>query len=63
MNCDLENLPVIALDEAFALTASFAKDKNPNKVSLGAGVYRDEDSKPYILPSVEKVCFVDVLFS
>lgn len=43
------------LDEAFALTAAFQVDDHPNKVSLGAGIYRDEDGQPWTLPSVAKV--------
>ena len=30
-------------------------DKDPRKVNLGVGAYRDEQGKAYILPSVKKV--------
>lgn len=51
-----ENVPILPRDEAFAITADFNADNDPRKVSLGAGVYRDENSKPWILPSVKAVC-------
>lgn len=52
---DLKGIPVLERDEAFAITADFLADEDPRKVSLGAGVYRDGNSKPWILPSVQKV--------
>lgn len=57
MPSDLNNIPVLERDEAFAITADFNADKDPRKVSLGAGVYRDENSKPWILPSVKAVSY------
>ncbi|EEP76182.1 hypothetical protein UREG_01031 [Uncinocarpus reesii 1704] len=42
-------------DEVFALMGTFAADTFPNKVSLGAGVYRDNDAKSWRLPAVKKV--------
>ena len=52
---NLAEIPELPLDEAFALTAAFKADKHPQKVSLGAGVYRDGQGKPWILPSVREV--------
>lgn len=49
-----ESIPVLPLDEAFAITAAFNADTDSRKVSLGAGVYRDENAKPWVLPSVRK---------
>eukprot|EP01084_Bolivina_argentea_P030120 55852_1 len=40
--------PILGIQEAFVA------DPNPNKVSLGVGAYRDDDGKPWILPSVRK---------
>ena len=40
--------------EVFKLTADYQSDPSPNKVSLGAGAYRDELGKPWILPVVKK---------
>ncbi|KEY74650.1 hypothetical protein S7711_08417 [Stachybotrys chartarum IBT 7711] len=52
MPANLAAVPELPRDEAFAITADFKADTHPKKVSLGAGVYRDENSKPWILPSV-----------
>lgn len=51
------DLPVPPADTAFGLMADFDADAHPNKVSLIAGAYRDENGKPWILPSVKKVFF------
>ncbi|ETN44797.1 uncharacterized protein HMPREF1541_09672 [Cyphellophora europaea CBS 101466] len=48
------DIPELPLDEAFLLTAAFKADDHPQKVSLGAGVYKDEDGKPWILSSVKQ---------
>ena len=39
----------------FKLTAAYKADTHPNKVNLGVGAYRDDDSKPWVLPVVKKV--------
>ena len=49
------NLSVVPVDAAFGLMADFDADPHPNKVSLIAGAYRDENGKPWVLPSVRKV--------
>ena len=38
--------PIIGLNEAYQ------KDPHPDKVIVGVGAYRDDDGKPYVLPSV-----------
>lgn len=50
-----DHLNLCLLDEAFALTAAFNADEDKRKVSLGAGVYRTDESKPWVLPAVQKV--------
>ena len=40
--------PILGLNEAFK------KEKNPKKVLLGMGAYRDDAGKPYILGCVKK---------
>ena len=55
MTANLSECHALPRDEAFAITADVLADSHPNKVSLGAGVYRDENSKPWILPSVKAV--------
>jgi aspartate aminotransferase len=42
-------------DPILGVTEAFKKDTNPKKINLGAGAYRDDAGKPYILPSVKKV--------
>ena len=37
------------------ITEAFKADKDPRKINLGVGAYRDGNGKPYILPSVQKV--------
>jgi len=37
------------------VTVAYNKDPSPVKVNLGVGAYRDQDGKPYVLPSVRKV--------
>jgi len=34
---------------------AFKADKSPKKVNLSIGAYRDDNGKPWILPSVKKV--------
>lgn len=36
------------------VTEAFKADKDPRKINLGVGAYRDENGKPYILNSVKK---------
>jgi len=36
------------------VTEAFKADKDPRKINLGVGAYRDEAGKPYVLPSVKK---------
>ena len=37
------------------VTEAFKADKDPRKINLGVGAYRDGDGKPYVLSSVKKV--------
>ena len=48
----LPDIPYVPIDEAFALLASYSADSDPAKVSLGIGVYRDDNGQPWVLPSV-----------
>ncbi|KAF5390276.1 hypothetical protein D9757_002879 [Collybiopsis confluens] len=36
------------------ITEAFKADKDPLKINLGVGAYRDENGKPYVLSSVKK---------
>ncbi|KAH6873815.1 aspartate aminotransferase [Thelonectria olida] len=39
-------------DSIFDVTRRYVADQFPNKVNLGQGTYRDENGKPWVLPSV-----------
>nr|XP_018901597.1 PREDICTED: aspartate aminotransferase, mitochondrial [Bemisia tabaci] len=39
-------------DAILGVTEAFKKDTNPKKINLGVGAYRDDNGKPYVLPSV-----------
>jgi aspartate aminotransferase len=45
-------------DAAFALIDAYKADHSPLKVDLSPGFYRDEDARPWILPSVRKVTYI-----
>lgn len=45
-------------DAAFALIEAYKADSSPLKVDLSPGFYRDEDARPWILPSVQKVALI-----
>lgn len=40
---------------SLGVTEAFKRDTDPKKINLGVGAYRDENGKPYVLPSVRKV--------
>jgi len=39
-------------DAILGVTEAFKKDTNPKKINLGVGAYRDDNGKPYVLPTV-----------
>ncbi|KAF5374892.1 hypothetical protein D9758_000229 [Tetrapyrgos nigripes] len=41
-------------DPILGVTEAFKADKDPRKINLGVGAYRDENGKPYVLNSVQK---------
>ena len=41
-------------DPILGVTEAFKKDSNPKKMNLGVGAYRDDEGKPFVLPSVKK---------
>lgn len=41
-------------DAILGVTEAFKRDTNPKKINLGVGAYRDDNGKPYTLPSVLK---------
>ena len=48
-------VPLAVEDEAFQLTAVFNADSSPDKVNLGAGVYKDDQGRSWKLPAIAKV--------
>lgn len=42
-------------DPIFGLVEAFKNDPRPEKVSLVIGAYRDDNGKPFVLPTVKKV--------
>ncbi|KAI0078928.1 PLP-dependent transferase [Panus rudis PR-1116 ss-1] len=48
------NVPAGPPDPILGVTEAFKADKDPRKINLGVGAYRDENGKPYVLPSVKK---------
>jgi aspartate aminotransferase len=42
-------------DAILGVTEAYKRDTNPKKINLGVGAYRDDNGKPYVLPSVLKV--------
>lgn len=46
--------PQIPLDPIFKLQADYLADPNPNKISLGIGLYADEHGNPVVLDVVKK---------
>lgn len=42
-------------DAILGVTEAFKRDTNPKKMNLGVGAYRDDNGKPFVLPSVRKV--------
>lgn len=46
-------------DAILGITEAFKKDSFDQKINLGVGAYRDDNGKPYVLPSVKKAeCIV-----
>ncbi|KAI0793452.1 pyridoxal phosphate-dependent transferase [Abortiporus biennis] len=41
-------------DPILGVTEAFKADKDPRKINLGVGAYRDDNGKPYVLHSVKK---------
>ena len=41
-------------DPILSLVSKFLTDRNPEKVNMSVGAYRDEEGKPYPFPVVKK---------
>jgi len=55
LNNQFKHVTMAPADPILSLTTGYKNDKNPNKVNLGVGAYRDNDGKPYVFPVVRKV--------
>lgn len=51
-NSFFEEATFIPPDAIFEVTKNFLADTDSKKVNVGAGTYRDENGKPWVLPSV-----------
>ena len=54
LNNQFAHVPMAPADPILSLTTGYKADKNPKKVNLGVGAYRDNDGKPYVFPVVRK---------
>ncbi|XP_025776718.1 aspartate aminotransferase, mitochondrial isoform X2 [Puma concolor] len=48
-------------DPILGVTEAFKRDTNSKKMNLGVGAYRDDNGKPYVLPSVRKYVTVQTI--
>lgn len=55
LNNQFKHVQLKPPDAILNLTTGFKADKDPRKVNLGVGAYRDNDGKPYVFPIVRKV--------
>lgn len=54
-NVTFDNLEMLPPDPLLNLNTLFANCKDPKKVNLGVGAYRDENGQPKVLNVVRKV--------
>lgn len=57
-NCWWANVEMGPPDAILGVSEAFKRDSNPKKINLGVGAYRDDNGKPFVLPSVKKVCII-----
>nr|XP_027809155.1 aspartate aminotransferase, mitochondrial-like isoform X2 [Marmota flaviventris] len=48
-------------DPILGVTEAYKRDTNSKKMNLGVGAYRDDNGKPYVLPSVHKFVTVQTI--
>ncbi|KAL3102385.1 hypothetical protein niasHT_025217 [Heterodera trifolii] len=49
-----DNVQMGPPDAILGITEAYKRDTNPKKVNLGVGAYRDDQGKPFVLPSVRQ---------
>lgn len=47
-------VPMAPPDPIIGVNQAYLADKDPNKVNLGVGAYRDDNAKPYVFKIVRK---------
>ncbi|KAH7905435.1 aspartate aminotransferase [Hygrophoropsis aurantiaca] len=52
------NVPHPSFDSIFKVTIAYNADNHPAKVPLLMGVYRDDDSRPWVLPAIKKAVHI-----
>lgn len=57
-----DRIPEVVPDGAFAMIEACRADPSEKKVNLSPGIYRDENAKTWVLPSVKKVLINQLLF-
>ncbi|KAJ1511856.1 aspartate transaminase aat1 [Coelomomyces lativittatus] len=53
-NSTWTDVPMGPPDPILGVTEAFKAEKNPKKINLGVGAYRDDSGKPYVLHCVKK---------
>jgi aspartate aminotransferase len=48
-------IPMAPVDPILGTALAYNADKDPKKVNLGVGAYRDDNEKPYVFKVVRKV--------
>ena len=51
---ELTHVAQAPADPILNLSTGYKNDKNPNRVNLGVGAYRDDNGKPYVFPVVRR---------
>lgn len=54
-NSYLDHLVLAPADPILGTALAFKADKNPKKMNLGVGAYRDDNGKPYVFSVVKEV--------
>ena len=54
LNNQFKHVQQAPADPILSLTTGYKNDKNPKKVNLGVGAYRDNNGKPFVFPVVRK---------
>lgn len=50
------NVPMGPPDVILGISEAYKRDPDSKKVNLGVGAYRDDEGKPFVLPSIRMVC-------